>query len=265
MLRLLMEPLSLASSADQFQPSLLLLLSEILSSMAAHQEGRKFLLLHTSYLLFPNDDSSSWPSLLFLFIQRFRCIPHVACGFLSFIRQLYRYEDGFESLRNHCPRELLGEVIEQNRAFLSSNSESSHFVHFGKDNLLQLAATSRGLHLLESTGLLGACVDAMFDRFGAGCWFQRRFRYAKDKSVGSLERYGYGTLISQLTCSTCGITALIRSGFLHIYAKEIEQCHDRSQLPINSLPVDDLDDWAHYIKSMGHLFKFVLTLPSVLV
>ncbi|KAK2864292.1 hypothetical protein Q7C36_003446 [Tachysurus vachellii] len=70
------------------------------------------------------------------------------------------------------------------------------------DNLLNFAATPKGLMLLQQTGATHECVAYMFTRF------------TKKLQVSRCEKFGYGVMVTQVAATAPGIVALRCSGFI---------------------------------------------------
>uniref|UniRef100_A0A8C9V6F3 Protein broad-minded n=1 Tax=Scleropages formosus TaxID=113540 RepID=A0A8C9V6F3_SCLFO len=70
------------------------------------------------------------------------------------------------------------------------------------DNLLNFAATPKGLLFLQQTGAMDECVTYMFSRF------------TKKLQVSWCEKFGYGVMVTQIAATAPGVAALRRSGFV---------------------------------------------------
>ncbi|XP_048452545.1 protein broad-minded isoform X2 [Rhincodon typus] len=77
------------------------------------------------------------------------------------------------------------------------------------DNLLNFAATPKGLLLLQRTGALNECVIYMFSRF------------TKKLQVSKCEKFGYGVMVTQVAATAPGIVALQSSGFIKALVMEL--------------------------------------------
>ncbi|XP_041043400.1 protein broad-minded isoform X4 [Carcharodon carcharias] len=77
------------------------------------------------------------------------------------------------------------------------------------DNLLNFAATPKGLLLLQQTGALNECVIFMFSRF------------TKKLQVSKCEKFGYGVMVTQVAATAPGIVALQSSGFIKALVLEL--------------------------------------------
>ena len=70
------------------------------------------------------------------------------------------------------------------------------------DNLLNYAATPNGVLLLQSTGAMPDCVAYMVSR------------YDQKQQVSKFEKFGYGSMVSQLATTCAGMNALASTSFL---------------------------------------------------
>eukprot|EP00069_Balaena_mysticetus_P013496 bmy_08120T0 len=102
------------------------------------------------------------------------------------------------------------------------------------DDLLNFAATPKGLQLLQRTGAINECVTFMFNQ------------YAKELQVSRHKKFGYGVLVTQVASTAAGAIALQSSGFINALLTELwanlECGRDdvRVTHPI-STPVDPID------------------------
>ncbi|XP_028653624.1 protein broad-minded [Erpetoichthys calabaricus] len=77
------------------------------------------------------------------------------------------------------------------------------------DNLLNFAATPKGLLLLQQTGAINECVSYMFNRF------------TKKLQVSRCEKFGYGVMVTQVAAIAPGVVALQSSGFVKAIVLEL--------------------------------------------
>ncbi|TFK14387.1 rho-related GTP-binding protein RhoF [Platysternon megacephalum] len=119
----------------------------------------------------------------------------------------------------------------------SGNQESQNIMVWEEtllDDLLNFAATPKGLLLLQNTGALNECVTFMFSRF------------SKKLQVSGCERFGYGVMVTQMAATSPGAVALQRSGFIKALITElwaVLEC-GRDDLRVthpSSTPVDPID------------------------
>ncbi|TWW68569.1 Protein broad-minded TBC1 domain family member 32 [Takifugu flavidus] len=77
------------------------------------------------------------------------------------------------------------------------------------DNLLNFAATPKGVLLLQQTGAINESVSHMFSRF------------AKKLQVSRCEKFGYGVMMTQVAATAPGVVALHKSGFVQALIVEL--------------------------------------------
>ncbi|XP_070575308.1 protein broad-minded-like [Ptychodera flava] len=122
------------------------------------------------------------------------------------------------------------------------------------DNLLNFAGTPKGLLMLQQTGAINECVEYMY------------VRYAKKLQVSKHEKFGYGTMVTQLAATAPGMVALQSAGFIKAVLAELwsvlECCPDDKRVirPV-ATPVDPIDRTAH--KSLMTLVNVLSAYPAV--
>ncbi|KAG8444599.1 hypothetical protein GDO86_009673 [Hymenochirus boettgeri] len=77
------------------------------------------------------------------------------------------------------------------------------------DNLLNFAATPKGLLHLHQTGAINECVNYMFSRFN------------KKLQVSRCEKFGYGVMVTQVAATASGAFALQKSGFVQALVTDL--------------------------------------------
>ncbi|KAF4025094.1 hypothetical protein G4228_017022, partial [Cervus hanglu yarkandensis] len=77
------------------------------------------------------------------------------------------------------------------------------------DDLLNFAATPKGLLLLQRTGAINECVTFMFNQ------------YAKKLQINRHKKFGYGVLVTQVASTAAGAVALQNSGFINAIITEL--------------------------------------------
>ncbi|KAI8916341.1 broad-minded protein-domain-containing protein [Gorgonomyces haynaldii] len=125
-----------------------------------------------------------------------------SCVFL--LRQFYRSSQGLLELQD-CD---LHNALAAGRLL---NAEDNHFDNMLIDNLLNFAATPKGIVLLHETGNMAACVGYMLKR------------YKKKMKVSQCEKFGYGTLVSQISTTRSGMQALLKTGWIELYLNDLWQ------------------------------------------
>ncbi|XP_070651993.1 protein broad-minded isoform X4 [Bos indicus] len=102
------------------------------------------------------------------------------------------------------------------------------------DDLLNFAATPKGLLLLQRTGAINECVTFMFNQ------------YAKKLQISRHKKFGYGVLVTQVASTAAGAIALQNSGFINALITELWanlEC-GRDDVRVThprSTPVDPID------------------------
>ncbi|XP_072355460.1 protein broad-minded isoform X1 [Scyliorhinus torazame] len=147
-------------------------------------------------------------------------------AFIFVCRQMYNTCEGLEVLMPYGLHEaiskawkkacLLSERIPTPTAGSESDSSTAQELQNTMileemllDNLLNFAATPKGLLLLQQTGALNECVIFMFSRF------------TKKLQVSKCEKFGYGVMVTQVAATAPGIVALQSSGFIKALVMEL--------------------------------------------
>eukprot|EP00842_Homolaphlyctis_polyrhiza_P000608 jgi/Hompol1/1548/HPOL_005322-RA len=153
------------------------------------------------------------------------CISRrVLGGYIFFLRQLYRSCEGLLFLEKY----QLHTTLAQFRSAPGTSAAALPPVHASDtwapianqenerewnvmlvDNLLNFAATPKGVQLLSQTGSMDPCVSHMFQR------------YQKKMQVSKCEKFGYGTLVSQLSTAATGTQALWKTGLVQSFLVDL--------------------------------------------
>jgi hypothetical protein len=170
--------------------SLLNHVAAILSSIASTERGRKFLLNPTflrgsssRQIPAPLDCLVKFAQLAVDSLISSKRYPPAARGFVFVLRQLYRTPEGialFEGCGlHHSLSKALGSLLSSSQtgpctaypaASVALEAERIDWVQDIKDNLLNFAATPRGVMLLENSGAMKLCVAYMFQRCVVKCY-----------------------------------------------------------------------------------------------
>ncbi|KAH6577024.1 hypothetical protein BASA60_004260 [Batrachochytrium salamandrivorans] len=225
-LKELLKPIKLAlkgriSTNDEVS---LLEIADILSDIAATDTGRKFILrgqanIHSqcynsmSALLgnFPNETLDTIATLVKQSLNnrdasnQFRVSRRVLSSYIFFLRQFYRSCEGLLWLQSYELHISLATI----RSDLVNNESNSTWNFVLIDNLLSFAATPKGVMLLQQTGSMEPCVAYMFHR------------YQRKQKVSKCEKFGYGTLVSQVSTTSPGVEALCKTGLVNSFIQEI--------------------------------------------
>uniref|UniRef100_A0A8C5Q6I6 TBC1 domain family member 32 n=1 Tax=Leptobrachium leishanense TaxID=445787 RepID=A0A8C5Q6I6_9ANUR len=122
------------------------------------------------------------------------------------------------------------------------------------DNLLNFAATPKGLLLLQQTGAINECVTYMFSRF------------TKKLQVSRCEKFGYGVMVTQVAATASGALALQKSGFIQALVTDlwaVLECgrDDVRVIHPKPTPVDPIDRSCQ--KSFLALVNLMSSYPAV--
>jgi len=193
--------------------------AEILSSIASKRCGQRVLLY---------GENSNWQSpvrpllmpvhVLAEFAQKALnddSLPRRVVGSLVFVcRQLYTTCEGLLQLSHHRLHHSLtaawkvanreGDTATPTPSVERSTEESRQvdiWEDVLQDDLLNFAATPKGVLLLQQTGAMCECVSYMYSR------------YERKLQVSSCEKFGYGYMMSQIAATAPGIAAMDKTGF----------------------------------------------------
>jgi hypothetical protein len=205
-LEILRKPIS--DFLDGKEISSLTFVAETLSSLVSMDSGRKFVISAVTENVYSNIVSD----VVSLVIN---CLKRKVDGnqfepidsFVFFLRQLYSNFDGFEILKS---QNLHLELV---TSLNTITSDKWRLVIV--DNLLNFSGTPKGVMLLHESGLMNECVQHLSDR------------YRRKLQVSRFERFGYGTLVSELSVTQPGMIALIKSGIVSSYLKELRSVIDK--------------------------------------
>lgn len=178
-------------------------------------------------------------------------LPVLKGTFIFVCHQLYSTCEGLEAL---LPYHLHGSIAEawKKTSLLSEriptpvagadcvssvSQEPQSFIVLEEtllDDLLNFAATPKGLLLLQNTGTVNECVTFMFNRF------------TKNLQISGCEKFGYGVIVSQVAATASGAVALQSSGFIKALVTElwsVLECgrDDVRVIHPRSTPVDPID------------------------
>jgi hypothetical protein len=154
----------------------LLQITEVLSTLASTNAGRKFILVGSSSDQSLNFDHSSADILssITLFVLRgLQSSAHqhssvkVLASYLFFLRQIYRTCDGLHALEKYNFHLTLAKTMEDTSWFQSFERNSMTWNEWRTtsiDNLLNFAGTPKGVLLLQKSGSMKPCVSHMFHR-----------------------------------------------------------------------------------------------------
>ncbi|XP_042312959.1 protein broad-minded [Sceloporus undulatus] len=177
--------------------------------------------------------------------------PVLKGAFIFVCRQMYSTCEGLEVLLPYHLHHSIAEAWKKTSLLseriptpitgadcaTSVSQESQNFIALEEtllDDLLNFAATPKGLLLLQNTGTVNECVTYMFNSF------------TKNLQVNGCEKFGYGAIVSQVSATAPGAIALQSSGFIKALVIElwgVLEC-GRDDIRIThprSTPVDPID------------------------
>lgn len=122
-----------------------------------------------------------------------------------------------------------------------------------KDNLLNFAATPKGVLLLQQSGAMEDCVAYMYAR------------YIKKLQVSRMEKFGYGSFVTQVAGTAVGIAALHSKGFIKTLVTQawlaLEHGTDESHFHPRVWTVEPLDRAAQ--KPLTNLLNVLSSFAAV--
>ncbi|XP_057594428.1 protein broad-minded isoform X3 [Hippopotamus amphibius kiboko] len=177
--------------------------------------------------------------------------PVIKGAFTSVCRQIYGTCEGLQVLIPYSLHESMAKAwkktsllseriptpVEGSDSVSSVNQESQNIMAWEENllgDLLNFAATPKGLQLLQRTGALSECVTFMFSR------------YAKKLQISRHKKFGYGVLVTQVASTAAGAKALQSSGFINALLTELWASLEcgRDDVRVThprSTPVDSID------------------------
>ncbi|XP_022517701.2 protein broad-minded [Astyanax mexicanus] len=176
--------------------------------------------------------------------------PAVKGAFIFVCHQMYNTCEGLQVLRPYSLHECIAKAWRKTSSLServptpvpgavtsSSSQDLQNAVAWEEvllDNLLNFAATPKGLLLLQQTGAIHECVTYMFSRF------------TKKLQVSRCEKFGYGVMVTQVAATAPGIVALHSSGFIQAIVVELWSTLECGREDIRvvhpkSTPMDPID------------------------
>uniref|UniRef100_A0A8C0RHT6 Protein broad-minded n=1 Tax=Canis lupus familiaris TaxID=9615 RepID=A0A8C0RHT6_CANLF len=178
-------------------------------------------------------------------------LPVVKGAFISVCRQIYGTCEGLQVLIPYSLHESIAKAwkktsllseriptpVKGSDSVSSISQESQNIMAWEEnllDDLLNFAATPKGLLFLQRTGAINECVTFMFNR------------YAKKLQISRHKKFGYGVLVTQVASTAAGAIALQSSGFINALITELWanlEC-GRDDVRVThprSTPVDPID------------------------
>ncbi|KAM8953734.1 protein broad-minded [Pelodytes ibericus] len=198
-------------------------------------------------------------------------LPVLKGSFIFVCRQMYHTCEGLQVLLRYQLHECIAEAWKKTillsertptpvagTASLSSVGQESLGTMVWEesllDNLLNFAATPKGLLLLQQTGAINECVTYMFSRF------------TKKLQVSRCEKFGYGVMVTQVAATAPGAIALQKSGFIQALVTDLWSVLECGRDDIRVIhpkptPVDPIDRSCQ--KSFLALVNLLSSYPAV--
>nr|XP_039247521.1 protein broad-minded-like [Styela clava] len=234
------EGISNQDSENQASEATMLHISEILACLTSTVSGRNKLMYGCSDKTIGSRKFSAAAHVVAEFAQKALCgnLPSlskrtqsylVTGSFVFVCRQMYNTCEGLALLQEYRLHECLARAWKQihdkhGEVSTPTGSEDGNDYHGNNDitdispsqsishnmllweenlidNLLNYAATPKGLLLLQQTGAINECVSYMYTR------------YRKKLQVSKCEKFGYGVMVTQVAATAPGIVALQLAGF----------------------------------------------------
>uniref|UniRef100_A0A671QM44 Protein broad-minded n=1 Tax=Sinocyclocheilus anshuiensis TaxID=1608454 RepID=A0A671QM44_9TELE len=235
-------------------------IADTLARIATTERGLS-LLLYDRNLVSAEGESISAAHVVVQFTQRLLAkelhvfseleIPPAVSGAFVFVcRQMYNTCEGLHVLRPYSLHECIAKAWRTTSSVservptpvpgappVITSQELQSVVAWEEmllDNLLNFAATPKGLLLLQQTGAINECVAYMFSRF------------TKKLQVSRCEKFGYGVMVTQVAATAPGIAALQSSGFVQTIVVELWSALECGREDVRvvhpkSTPMDPID------------------------
>uniref|UniRef100_A0A6Q2XXI1 Protein broad-minded n=1 Tax=Esox lucius TaxID=8010 RepID=A0A6Q2XXI1_ESOLU len=186
------------------------------------------------------------------FIQEAATSSGVRGAFIFVCRQMYNTCEGLQVLSPYSLHEVIAAAWKKTSslservptpvpgAITDTSSQELKNIHRVVweeallDNLLNFAASPKGLLLFQQTGAIHECVNYMFSRF------------TKKLQVSRCEKFGYGVMVTQLAATAPGVVALRSSGFVQAIVVELWSALECGREDVRvvhpkSTPMDPID------------------------
>ncbi|KAJ3276613.1 hypothetical protein HDV01_004146 [Terramyces sp. JEL0728] len=246
---------ALQKDASVKDETTLLAIAETLSHIATADFGRKFILRgendyqSSQFKFMANYDKTS-NNVLDTIVNLVQTVcnskpkfsKQVLGGYIFFLRQFYRTCEGLLWLSKY----QLHLTLAKARKHL--DDQDRDWDNLLIDNLLNFGATPKGVVLLNDSGSMDTCVSYMFNR------------YQNNLQVSKCEKFGYGTLVSQISTTGPGLKALWETNWIHSIINDIWSVLECDK-PFDS-PILDIDDHSTG-KTIANLMKLLTTFPAL--
>ncbi|XP_045355385.1 protein broad-minded isoform X1 [Leopardus geoffroyi] len=248
-------------TAPNCSETALIHIADILARIASIEEGLT-LLLYGENMNSSGEKSSTGAHIIAQFSKKLldedisifsgsEMLPVVKGAFISVCRQIYGTCEGLQVLIPYSLHESIAKAWKKTslqsertptpvkclESISSVSQESQNLMAWEEnllDDLLNFAATPKGLLFLQRTGAINECLTFMFNR------------YAKKLQISRHKKFGYGVLVTQVSSTAAGAVALQSSGFINALITELWtnlEC-GRDDVRVThprSTPVDPID------------------------
>ncbi|GAB5571853.1 protein broad-minded isoform X1 [Prionailurus iriomotensis] len=248
-------------TAPNCSETALIHIADILARIASIEEGLT-LLLYGENMNSSGEKSSTGAHIIAQFSKKLldedisifsgsEMLPVVKGAFISVCRQIYGTCEGLQVLIPYSLHESIAKAWKKTslqsertptpvkclESVSSVSQESQNLMAWEEnllDDLLNFAATPKGLLFLQRTGAINECLTFMFNR------------YAKKLQISRHKKFGYGVLVTQVSSTAAGAVALQSSGFINALITELWtnlEC-GRDDVRVThprSTPVDPID------------------------
>ncbi|XP_032231203.2 protein broad-minded isoform X2 [Nematostella vectensis] len=258
---------------------LLLLVSDVLATLAASEGGRLQLMYGESQDRWQRS-SFSPAHIIAGFAKKalanrlpggFLPGTDVISGFLFVCRQLWTTCEGLIVLNHYSLHEYVADALSKAIKDSPSMSATENSADDSPtdtvqeadnlawessliDNLLNFAGTPKGLLMLQQTGTMNECVGYMYER------------YTKKLQVSKWEKFGYGVMVSQIAATAPGMVALEKRGYLRRLLQDVwivlEGSHNRRMVHPRIKHVDTIDSKTYH-KALNNLLSVLSSFPAV--
>uniref|UniRef100_A0A8C5ZP88 Protein broad-minded n=1 Tax=Marmota marmota marmota TaxID=9994 RepID=A0A8C5ZP88_MARMA len=248
-------------TAPNCSETALIHIADILARIASVKEGL-ILLLYGENMNCSEEESLTGAHIIAQFSKKLldedisifsgsELLPVVKGAFISVCRQIYGTCEGLQVLLPYSLHESIAKAwkktslmservptpVQGSDSVSSVSQESQNIMAWEEnllDDLLNFAATPKGLLLLQRTGSIDECVTFMFNR----C--------AKNLQISRQKKFGYGVLVTQVASTAAGAVALQNSGFISALITELWSTLEcgRDDVRVThprSTPVDPID------------------------
>ncbi|XP_067932583.1 protein broad-minded-like [Watersipora subatra] len=246
-------------------------IADILSVMASKSVGRRHLLYGERGDTFSRSRSSAAHCLTDFCKKALKNALPAAHGqvsrlvsgsYLFLCRQLYNNGEGLQAIYGYDLHTVLSETWREASKALNGVREkqsaaSKEIISWEeelKDNLLSYATTPKGVLLMQQSTAMYACIEHLCKR------------HRNKIQVSSLEKFGYGSVITQIAGTACGMLEFEKQGLVNLLCQEAwDSIEPGEDLEIPFQPkvwaVDAIDKSAH--KPLVNLIHILSNFTSV--